>query len=145
MRVRVHASFPTIPRMRQKKPVSIAVVGLGYWGPNWLRNIALTDGAVLAWGCDQSEKRVQTFARQYPAVRFSEAFDDLLGDATLDGVVIATPTGSHYDLAKRALLAGKHVLLEKPMASTAVEAEELVALAKKQRCILLVDHTFAYT
>ncbi len=125
--------------------LSVGVVGLGYWGPNWLRNFASLEGCELRWGCDLSKDRVKKFARQYPATKFTQKFEDLLNDALLDAVIIATPTMAHFPLAKAALEAGKHVLVEKPMTATVKEAEELVALAKKNKLQLLVDHTFAYT
>jgi predicted dehydrogenase len=124
---------------------SVGIVGLGYWGPNWLRNFASLEHCELRWGCDLDTNRTAKFARQYPAVRFTKSYEDLLKDPSLDGIVIATPTSSHYPLAKAALEAGKHVLVEKPMTGTVKEAEELVALAKKHKKQLLVDHTFAYT
>ncbi len=127
------------------KPVSIAVVGLGYWGPNWLRNFASLDGCVLKYGCDLSKDRCTKFARQYPAVTLTEKYEDLLKDDALDAIVIATPTSAHFPLAEAALKAGKHVLVEKPMTGTIEEAAALVTLAKKQKKQLLVDHTFAYT
>lgn len=127
------------------KPVSVGIVGLGYWGPNWLRNFAIQDGCTLAWGCDLTVERVTKFARQYPATRFTKNVEDMLRDKSLDAVVIATPTETHFALAKAALKAGKHVLIEKPMTGTSKEAQQLVDLAKKQKKLLLVDHTFAYT
>lgn len=125
--------------------VSIGIVGLGYWGPNWLRNFAALEGCELRWGCDLSKDRTAKFARQYPATRFTTNVEDLLNDKGLDGIVFATPTSSHFPLAKAALEAGKHVLVEKPMTGGSKEAETLVAAAKKAKKHLLVDHTFAYT
>lgn len=127
------------------KNVSVGIVGLGYWGPNWLRNFAAIEGSELRWGCDLSKDRVAKFGRQYPATQFTQKYEDLLADKTLDAIVISTPTSSHFPLAKAALEAGKHVLVEKPMTGTAAEAEKLVELAKKKKLHLLVDHTFAYT
>ncbi len=125
--------------------LSVGIVGLGYWGPNWLRNFASLEDCELAWGCDLSDARTRKFARLYPATRFTNNFKDLLNDKSLDAVVIATPTSSHFTLAKQALEAGKHVLVEKPMTGSIAEAEKLVALAKSKKKLLLVDHTFAYT
>lgn len=125
--------------------VSIGIVGLGYWGPNWLRNFAMLEGAELRWGCDLSKDRTTKFARQYPAVRFTQNIDDLLKDPSLDAIVIATPTSSHFPLALKALKAGKHVLIEKPMTSTIAEATKLLAAAKTAKKLILTDHTFAYT
>lgn len=123
----------------------IGIIGLGYWGPNWLRNFTAIAACEVVWACDTDKLRLEKFSRQYPAVRFTQAVDDLWNDDTLDAVVIATPTSTHFPLATAALEAGKHVLLEKPMTSTVAEAENLVALAAKQKRLLLVDHTFAYT
>ncbi len=127
------------------KTLRIGVVGLGYWGPNWLRNIASLENVSLAWGCDASIDRTAKFARLYPATRFTQEFDDMLKDHSLDAIIIATPTSSHYPLAKKALLAGKHVLIEKPMTSTYAEATELVSIAKEKNLVIAVDHTFLFT
>jgi predicted dehydrogenase len=126
-------------------PTSVGIVGLGYWGPNWLRNFAALDECTLAMACDQQRERVDKFARMYPATTFTTNYDDLLRNPSLDAIVIATPTSSHFPLAKQALESGKHVLLEKPMTGKLEEAEELVALARKKKKLLLVDHTFMYT
>lgn len=125
--------------------LTVGIVGLGYWGPNWLRNFASLEHCHLAYGCDLTKGRIEKFARQYPATTFTQGFEDLLEDKKLDAIVIATPTSTHFALAKAALLAGKHVLLEKPMTSSAKESATLVSLAKKKNLRLLVDHTFAYT
>ena len=103
------------------------------------------EGIELRYGCDLSKERCSKFSRQYPSVLFTQRYEDLLSDPTLDAIVIATPTSSHFHLAESALKAGKHVLVEKPMAATAKEAKKLVLLAKKRNLQLLVDHTFAYT
>lgn len=125
--------------------LSVGIIGLGYWGPNWLRNFAVTPGWRLVWGSDLSAERIAKLSRQYPAVRFTKHAEDLFADPSLDVVVIATPTSSHYALAKAALEAGKHVLVEKPMTETAKEAESLVTLARRKKRFLFVDHTFAFT
>lgn len=127
------------------KRVSIGIVGLGYWGPNWLRNFSALDGCELRYGCDLSKDRCSKFARLYPSTSFTTEYENLLNDQTLDAIVIATPVSSHFPLAAAALKAGKHVLVEKPMTGTRTEADTLVSLAKKQKKLLLVDHTFAYT
>lgn len=124
---------------------TVGIVGLGYWGPNWLRNFSASENWELRWGSDLSKDRTKKFARQYPAVRFTTRYEDLLADPALDAIVIATPTESHFPLAKAALQAKKHVLVEKPMTSSSKEAKALNALAKKQKRVLMVDHTFAYT
>ncbi|MSR67229.1 Gfo/Idh/MocA family oxidoreductase [Candidatus Peribacteria bacterium] len=127
------------------KQLSVAIVGLGYWGPNWLRNFSSLEDCDLKYGCDLSKDRCAKFLRLYPGTVFTQRYEDLLKDKTLDAIVIATPTSSHFSLAKAALEAGKHVLIEKPMTSTSAEGKKLVALAKKKKLQLLVDHTFAYT
>jgi predicted dehydrogenase len=127
------------------KRFSVGIVGLGYWGPNWLRNFAAHEEWTVAYGCDQKKDRTTKFARLYPATKFTQQFEDLLKDDTLNAIVIATPTSTHFALAKKALEAGKHVLIEKPMTASADEAEQLVALAKNRRRLLVVDHTFAFT
>lgn len=125
--------------------ISIGVVGLGYWGPNWLRNFAAIEHCRLRWGCDLSADAVKRLSLQYPGTKFTQSYEDLLVDSSLEAIVIATPTASHYPLAKAALEAGKHVLVEKPMTATVEQAQELVDLAAKKKLQLLVDHTFAYT
>lgn len=125
--------------------VKIGIIGLGYWGPHWLRNIAAIDECELRYGCDLSAERCKKFRAMYPGTTFTQKTEDLWNDPELDAVIIATPTSSHYALAKEALNAAKHVLVEKPMTSNAKQAAELVALAKKKKKLLMVDHTFAYT
>lgn len=123
---------------------SVAIVGLGYWGPNLLRNFAAIDGWEMRWACDLKEEHLAKVRAHYPAVKTTSSFDDLLADPTLDLVAIATPTKTHFPLAKRALEAGKHAFVEKPMASSSAEVEELIRLAQKQNKLLFVDHTFAF-
>ncbi|MEQ1849553.1 MAG: Gfo/Idh/MocA family oxidoreductase [Candidatus Peribacteraceae bacterium] len=125
--------------------IGIAVVGLGYWGPNWLRNFVQLEECTVTHGCDLNEKCLRKFRGMYPAVTFTDSYQTVLSDKAVHAVVIATPTSTHFTLAKAALEAGKHVLLEKPMTSSTKEADQLVRLAKKKRLLLLVDHTFAYT
>src|SRR5207248_1474235 len=103
----------------------VALAGLGYWGPNLARNF--DELAELAWLCDLSEEQRARFASRYPRARLTADFDEMLADDSLEAVVVATPVVTHAELAKRALEAGKHVLVEKPPALTGGEAEELVA------------------
>lgn len=127
------------------KKVSVAIVGLGYWGPNWLRNFTMLESCEVRYACDKDAARVKKFQMQYPSVTCTESYEDILKDERVDAVVIATPTSTHFELAKKALESKKHVLVEKPMTSTAKEAEELTKIAKSNNVLLLVDHTFAYT
>ena len=124
---------------------SIGIVGLGYWGPHLLRNFAGLDECSVKYGCDLLQANLEKMRKNYPAITYTQSFDDLLKDSDLTAIVIATPTVTHFPLAKAALEAGKHVLLEKPMTSSASNASELVTLAKKKKLQLLVDHTFVYT
>ena len=125
--------------------ISVGVVGLGYWGPNLVRNFNACARTELAWLCDSDPERLESISRQYPGVRRSTSFEEVLADSRLDAVAIATPVATHHRLAKAALLAGKHVLVEKPLTGSAELAAELVALAGEAERVLLVDHIFLYT
>ncbi|HZS25417.1 MAG TPA: Gfo/Idh/MocA family oxidoreductase [Gaiellaceae bacterium] len=120
----------------------IAVAGLGYWGPNLARNFA--ELGVLGWLCDLDEGLRESFGARYPGVRVTAAFEDVLADPAVEGVVIATPVPTHFSLAKQALEAGKHVLVEKPPAMRAAEIDELVALAAERDRVLMPGHLLLY-
>jgi predicted dehydrogenase len=120
----------------------VGVVGLGYWGPNLARNF--DELGVLAWLCDMSEERRAAAAARYPDARVTGDYDDLLGDDSLDAVVVATPVPTHYELARKALAAGKHVLVEKPPAMWAAEMDELVGLAAAGDLVLMPGHLLLY-
>ncbi|HEX8491228.1 MAG TPA: Gfo/Idh/MocA family oxidoreductase [Pyrinomonadaceae bacterium] len=124
---------------------TIGVIGCGYWGPNLLRNFAENEAAQLRWMCDLDERRLESLGRRYPSVQTTRDYKRLLADKNLGAVVIATPVATHYNFAREALLAGKHVLIEKPFTASVREAEELIELAERQRLVLMVDHTFIYT
>nr|MDQ3820887.1 Gfo/Idh/MocA family oxidoreductase [Acidobacteriota bacterium] len=126
-------------------PTTIGVIGCGYWGPNLLRNFSEQERARLRWMCDVDVKRLETLARRYPSAKVSTDYRKLLADPELDAVVIATPVSTHFDFAKGALRAGKHVLVEKPFTASVREAEELIEIAERERLTLMVDHTFIYT
>ena len=96
------------------KQTTVGVIGCGYWGPNLLRNFAENEAAQLRWLCDVDARRLETFARRYPSVRPARNYHELLSDPQLDAVVVSTPFSTHYQFTKEALLAGKHVLVEKP-------------------------------
>jgi predicted dehydrogenase len=128
------------------EPVTtVGVAGLGYWGPNLVRNVNASVRTELTWLCDRDPDRLAGIGRQHPGVRQCTNFADMLADPCLDAVAIATPVATHYALAKAALRAGKHVLVEKPLAASVAEAAELVALAGDVGRVLLVDHIFLYT
>jgi predicted dehydrogenase len=125
--------------------ISIGVAGLGYWGPNLVRNFNACPHTDLTWLCDIDADRLETIGRQCTGARRSTRFEELLADQDLDAVAIATPVATHHSLAKAALLAGKHVLVEKPLTASAAHAAELVTLAREVERVLLVDHIFLYT
>lgn len=124
---------------------TIGVIGCGYWGPNLLRNFAEIEAADARWICDLDRARLAAIGRRYPGVRTTSDYQELLRDPQLDAVVIATPAATHFPMAWEALLAGKHVLIEKPLTACVREAEELIALAARNGLTLMVDHTFVYT
>ena len=126
------------------RPVTLGQVGIGYWGKNLLRNFAALPDAHVAMVCDQSADVRSGVEQQYPDVRATARFEDLLESEAIQGVVIATETPQHHAMAKAALQAGKHVFVEKPMAQTSAEAEELVALAEEQDVRLMVGHLLLY-
>jgi predicted dehydrogenase len=124
---------------------TIGVIGCGYWGPNLLRNFAENERARLRWMCDLDDRRLEALGRRYPSAETTRDYKQMLADEQLEAVVIATPVATHYNFAREALLAGKHVLIEKPFTASVREAEELIELAERSRLVLMVDHTFIYT
>jgi len=122
--------------------VTVGVVGLGYWGPNLARNFA--ELGVLSHLCDLDPELRATFAARYPSVRVTDSFEELLGAEDVEGVVIATPVPTHYALAKQALEAGKHVLVEKPPAMKGAEIDELVEIAAERDLVLMPGHLLLY-
>jgi predicted dehydrogenase len=127
-----------------EQPVKVGVVGLGYWGPNLARNFAAIDGCELAWLCEASEQVRAKLATAFPGVRATGAIEDLLGDPALDAVVLATPVPTHAELATRVLEAGKHCFVEKPLATTAADAQRAVEAAAASGRILMVGHLLEY-
>lgn len=123
----------------------IGVVGAGYWGPNIIRNFYQIPTCEMAVCCDMDEKRLAHMRNLYPGVATTTNYDDLVGDDSIDAIAVCTHVSAHYPLAKKALEAGKHVLVEKPLTPRVEEAEELVELARKGGRVLMVDHTFEYT
>jgi predicted dehydrogenase len=128
----------------ERKPVRIGVVGLGYWGPNLARNFAAIDGCELAWLCDASAEAREKLAPSFPSARATGDLDDLLSDPQLDAVVLATPVPTHATLAIRVVEAGKHCFVEKPLATTADDAQAAVAAAERAGRILMVGHLLEY-
>ena len=124
--------------------VRVGVVGAGYWGPNLVRNLFEAPGAEAMAVCDLSEDRLEPVRKRYPSVRTTRKYRDLLKAPDIDAIFVATPVGTHHAIASEALRAGKHVLVEKPLARTVEEAEALVALADESKLTLCVGHTFIY-
>ncbi|HKP35551.1 MAG TPA: Gfo/Idh/MocA family oxidoreductase, partial [Pyrinomonadaceae bacterium] len=124
---------------------TIGVIGCGYWGPNLLRNFAENEAAQLRWICDLDEARLSAMGRRYPAAQTTTDYRSLIADPALDAVAVVTPVATHFHIAKEALMAGKHVLMEKPLTATSRQAEELIELAEQNKRALMVDHTFVYT
>jgi len=128
-----------------KQTIKVGVVGCGYWGPNLIRNLRQSADCNLKVICDASEQRLKHMRKLHHDVATTNQFNDLLQDAELDAIVVATPVRFHYEMAKAALLAGKHVFVEKPLARTVAEGEELVALAEQNGLVLMVGHTFLFS
>jgi predicted dehydrogenase len=123
----------------------IGVVGLGYWGPNVARNVAANPRAELAWLCDRDPETLAAAADRHPQAGITESYQELLEDPALDAVAIVTPVSTHYDLAAAALEAGKHVLVEKPLAGSSSQAADLIEVAAERSLVLLPGHTFLYS
>ena len=128
---------------RSNSPLKIGIVGYGYWGPKLARNFWDLENAQLEVVADLSDERVAKARELYPGIKIMQGFDDLLNLA-IDAIVIATPVNTHYELAKRALEAGTHVLVEKPITTRADQAAELIQIADEKRLVLMVGHTFVY-
>ena len=126
-------------------PVRVAVVGLGYWGPNLVRNLFELASAEVVLVCDRRLEALEQLAKRYPSVRGTTSFSDVLDDPSVEAVVVATPIGTHFELTRAALDAGKHALVEKPLAHSVSGALELAALAMKRGLVLVPGHTFLYS
>jgi predicted dehydrogenase len=125
--------------------LTFGLIGLGYWGPNLLRVLAEMPDARVKWICDLDRQRLERFGRRYPASKQTTEIDLLLDDPEVDAVVIATPVFTHFALASKALRAGKHTFVEKPLASSAAEAGQLLRLAESEDRVLMCGHTFVYS
>lgn len=124
--------------------VTLAQIGCGYWGPNLLRNFSAVKGCRVKYLADLSEERRKFVAQSFPATQAIAEIDTILNDPEVNAVVIATPAGNHFELGRRALLAGKHIFVEKPLATTVAEVDELAQLAAERKLQVMVGHTFLY-
>ena len=127
-----------------KKEISVGIVGCGYWGPLLVRNFNGVASCNLKAVCDVNEARLKHLKALYPSIEFVASYERFF-EMDLDAVVIATPVKFHYSLAKASLLAGKHTFIEKPMASSSAQCEELIKIADSKGLALMVDHTFLYS
>lgn len=125
--------------------INVGVIGFGYWGPNLVRNFMANSATNVCCVADRDTSKLAKVASLYPGTRTVQDAADLINAPDVDAVIIATPVHTHFDLAMAALQAGKHVLVEKPMASSAEQAEIMIAEAAKRGLVLMVDHTFVYT
>jgi predicted dehydrogenase len=123
----------------------VGVIGCGYWGPNLIRNFSQMSRSTVVRVADLEWDRLKHMKALYPFVDTTTEYQQIISDPEIDIVAIATPVGLHHKIASEALAAGKHTFVEKPIAASAQEAEELIALSKKHECKLMVGHTFIYT
>jgi predicted dehydrogenase len=131
--------------MAMQSEIGVAIVGAGYWGQNLIRNFWDAEPCRLVSVCDKDSVLLSRALRRYPTIEVTQDYASVLRHLGVDAVVIATPASTHYDFARRALDAGKHVLVEKPLSTSSSEAERLIELAAAKLKVLMVDHTFLYT
>jgi predicted dehydrogenase len=125
--------------------VTVGLIGYGYWGPNLLRNYMESEGATTKWVCDVNPDQLAKAATRYPSVQTTTRAEDIFEDAEVDAVLIATPISTHHAVAMKTIRAGKHVFVEKPMATSVVECDEICAAADAAGVVLMVGHTFVYS
>jgi predicted dehydrogenase len=134
-----------IPHAGSANAVQVGVIGYGYWGPNIVRNLHALDHCQVAAVCDKRPAALSRAQRTYPGLTFTTNFSDVLCSPDIDAVAIVTPVWTHYELAKQALLNGKHVFVEKPFTSNSAQAQELIELAAQKNLRIMVDHTFLFS
>ena len=124
--------------------IQVAQIGVGYWGPNLLRNLVANRRCRVKAVVELSEERRNYVQSLYPSVAVTDRVEDVFGDPEVDAVIVATPVASHYDLSMTALGAGKHILVEKPLARSVAEVESIGRLAQERKRVAMVGHTFLY-
>jgi len=124
--------------------ISLGIIGLGRWGPNLLRNFASMEGVSIRMVCDIDNTRLLLIQKRYPGILCTTYPHDIFGRRDIDCVVISTPLSAHFSLARQRLESGYHVLVEKPLAASSQECEELIEIAKRKGKLLFVGHTFIY-
>jgi predicted dehydrogenase len=125
--------------------IGVAVIGAGYWGPNLVRNVVASADTDLRWVCDLDAERARRSVGRYSTVPVTTSVDTVLDDPLVDAVAIATPAGTHTEIGLAAIEAGKHVLVEKPLATTLYEGRKLVQAAEDHGVVLMCDHTYCFT
>jgi predicted dehydrogenase len=125
--------------------IRIGVIGYGYWGPNIVRNFLDVENAKVVSVCDKNPTTFLKLSKNHPCIDTVSDADEILSSPDIDAVAIVTPVSTHYALAKKALLNGKHVFVEKPFTDTSAHAEELISLAESKKLVIMVDHTFLFT
>ncbi len=125
--------------------IKVGVIGYGYWGPNLVRNFMEAPGSTVTTVSDLRLDRLAQVQHRYPSLKTTTDCKQLFSDPEIDAIVVATPVSSHYELALSALKAGKHVLVEKPLAASSALGEKLIEEAERRKLVLMVDHTFVYT
>lgn len=140
----VSTEYSQLKTANRRSPIGVAVVGIGYWGPNLLRALSRVEGARILACADLNADRRAWAAREYPDIRIVADYHVLLADPQIQAVVIATPAGTHYAIASDVLIAGKHLLVEKPICNSVEQGRALCALARAKQRVLMVDHIFIY-
>ncbi len=128
-----------------RETVNIGVIGYGYWGPNIVRNFNNIEGGKVLSVCDLQQDALKKVRRVYPSIEVTSDCNDIISSKDIDAVAVITPVSTHYELAKKALLNGKHIFVEKPFTVTVAQATELIDLAEKKNLTIMVDHTFVFT
>lgn len=127
-----------------KKKVNIGIIGCGHWGPNFVRNFSNIERSYVKYACDLNQQRIAHIKQLYPDIIITQDYRQILRDRDVNAVVIATPMITHFALAKEFISNHKHVLVEKPIATSINEAKELIAVAKDRKRVLMVGHTFKF-
>ena len=131
--------------MKSPSMIGVGIIGYGYWGPNLVRNFALSSGSRVVAVSDLDEERLAQAQQLYNGIHTTTDYQKLITDKSVDAVVIATPVSTHFGLASKALQEGKHVLVTKPLASNSQQAEQLIEQSTRLNRVLMIDHTFIYT
>jgi len=129
----------------QNYKINIAIIGCGYWGPNLLRNFYQLPGVEISFVCDLDEKKLGNIRKNYPKIKTTTDYQEVLRDQNTQAICLATPLAAHFEMAKAGLLAGKDVLIEKPITENSQQAEGLIKISRGRNLILMVDHTFIYS